>query len=157
MPMFRIRSSGIFRGIKIVTNPYSPPRRREKPQKIPRRLCVSAVKNPLPPVMRESPVRFRHAVDVVPLLDRAAAQIRGIVQLVGQLLRPALLRQAVLRTGARVGDDPPHRKRRPAKGMAEKLANELNDAANLRGGAIKKRDDVHRMAEANRAFAHYRW
>src|SRR5579883_415175 len=46
---------------------------------------------------------------------------------------------------------------RPEKGMAEKLANELNDAANLRGGAIKKRDDVHRMAEANRAFAHYRW
>ena len=46
---------------------------------------------------------------------------------------------------------------RPEKGMAEKLANELNDAANLRGGAIKKRDDVHRMAEANKAFSHYRW
>jgi small subunit ribosomal protein S7 len=46
---------------------------------------------------------------------------------------------------------------RPEKSMAEKLANELNDAANLRGGAIKKRDDVHRMAEANKAFAHYRW
>ncbi|MGE5646433.1 MAG: 30S ribosomal protein S7 [Acidobacteriota bacterium] len=46
---------------------------------------------------------------------------------------------------------------RPEKGMAEKLANELNDAANMRGGAIKKKDDVHRMAEANKAFAHYRW
>jgi small subunit ribosomal protein S7 len=46
---------------------------------------------------------------------------------------------------------------RPEKSMPEKLANELNDAANLRGGAIKKRDDVHRMAEANKAFAHYRW
>jgi len=46
---------------------------------------------------------------------------------------------------------------RAEKGMAEKLANELNEAANLRGGAIKKRDDVHRMAEANKAFAHYRW
>src|ERR1700691_2154597 len=46
---------------------------------------------------------------------------------------------------------------RAEKGMADKLANELNDAANLRGGAIKKRDDVHRMAEANKAFAHYRW
>ena len=46
---------------------------------------------------------------------------------------------------------------RPEKGMPEKLANELNDAANMRGGAIKKRDDVHRMAEANKAFAHYRW
>ncbi len=46
---------------------------------------------------------------------------------------------------------------RPEKGMPERLANEINDAANLRGGAIKKRDDVHRMAEANKAFAHYRW
>jgi len=46
---------------------------------------------------------------------------------------------------------------RAEKGMPEKLANELNDAANMRGGAIKKKDDVHRMAEANRAFAHYRW
>lgn len=46
---------------------------------------------------------------------------------------------------------------RPEKGFAEKLANELNDAANMRGGAIKKKDDVHRMAEANKAFAHYRW
>jgi len=46
---------------------------------------------------------------------------------------------------------------RPEKGMPDRLANELNEAANLRGGAIKKRDDVHRMAEANKAFAHYRW
>src|SRR5260221_9820587 len=46
---------------------------------------------------------------------------------------------------------------RADKGMSDKLANELNDAANLRGGAIKKKDDVHRMAEANKAFAHYRW
>jgi small subunit ribosomal protein S7 len=41
--------------------------------------------------------------------------------------------------------------------MAEKLANELMDAANNRGAAMKKKDDVHRMAEANKAFAHYRW
>jgi len=46
---------------------------------------------------------------------------------------------------------------RAEKGMADKLANELLDAANMRGGAIKKKDDVHRMAEANKAFAHYRW
>jgi small subunit ribosomal protein S7 len=46
---------------------------------------------------------------------------------------------------------------RPEKSMPEKLANELNDAANSRGGAIKKKDDVHRMAEANKAFALYRW
>jgi len=46
---------------------------------------------------------------------------------------------------------------RGEKSMVEKLAAELLDAANNRGGAIKKRDDTHRMAEANRAFAHYRW
>ncbi len=41
--------------------------------------------------------------------------------------------------------------------MAEKLANEIIDAANGTGGAVKKREDTHRMAEANKAFAHYRW
>jgi small subunit ribosomal protein S7 len=46
---------------------------------------------------------------------------------------------------------------RSEKGMADKLANELLDAANQRGSAIKKKDDVHRMAEANKAFAHFRW
>jgi small subunit ribosomal protein S7 len=46
---------------------------------------------------------------------------------------------------------------RPGKSMAEKLAGELMDAANQTGSAIKKKEDTHRMAEANRAFAHYRW
>jgi small subunit ribosomal protein S7 len=41
--------------------------------------------------------------------------------------------------------------------MAEKLANEIIDASNGVGGAVKKREDTHRMAEANKAFAHYRW
>ena len=46
---------------------------------------------------------------------------------------------------------------RGEKTMREKLAAELLDAANLRGGAMKKKDDTHKMAEANKAFAHYRW
>ena len=46
---------------------------------------------------------------------------------------------------------------RGEKTMREKLAAELMDAANLRGGAVKKKDDTHKMAEANKAFAHYRW
>ena len=49
------------------------------------------------------------------------------------------------------------RERGDGKTMQEKLANEFMDAANLRSGAVKKREDVHRMAEANKAFAHYRW
>ena len=46
---------------------------------------------------------------------------------------------------------------RPGKTFAEKLAAELLDAANSTGTAVKRRDDTHRMAEANKAFAHYRW
>ena len=47
--------------------------------------------------------------------------------------------------------------KRPGKTMADKLANELIDAYNNRGAAVKKREDTHRMADANKAFAHYRW
>jgi len=48
-------------------------------------------------------------------------------------------------------------KSRSGKGMAENLAAEIMDAANGIGGAVKKREDTHKMAEANKAFAHYRW
>lgn len=48
-------------------------------------------------------------------------------------------------------------KNRNGKGMAENLANEIIDAANGVGGAVKKREDTHKMAEANKAYAHYRW
>ena len=46
---------------------------------------------------------------------------------------------------------------RPGKSMQEKLANELLDAFNNTGATIKRREDTHKMAEANKAFAHYRW
>jgi small subunit ribosomal protein S7 len=46
---------------------------------------------------------------------------------------------------------------RPERTMVQKLAAEILDAANLRGGAVKKKEDTHKMAEANKAFAHYRW
>ena len=49
------------------------------------------------------------------------------------------------------------RARGDGKTMQDKLASELLDASNLRGSAVKKREDTHRMAEANKAFAHYRW
>jgi small subunit ribosomal protein S7 len=48
-------------------------------------------------------------------------------------------------------------RKRGDKSMALRLANELSDAADNKGTAVKKREDVHRMAEANKAFAHYRW
>jgi small subunit ribosomal protein S7 len=46
---------------------------------------------------------------------------------------------------------------RREKGMSDKLANEIMDALNQQGGAFKRKDDVYRMAQANKAFAHYRW
>lgn len=48
-------------------------------------------------------------------------------------------------------------RKRPGKSMKEKLANELMDAANGQGTSVKKREDTHKMAEANKAFAHYRY
>ncbi|HKW88528.1 MAG TPA: 30S ribosomal protein S7 [Candidatus Acidoferrales bacterium] len=48
-------------------------------------------------------------------------------------------------------------RQRAGKNMIDKLTEELIDAANSKGGAVKKKEDVHRMAEANKAFAHYRW
>ncbi|MGH9728787.1 MAG: 30S ribosomal protein S7 [Candidatus Acidiferrales bacterium] len=48
-------------------------------------------------------------------------------------------------------------RQRAGKNMTDKLTDELMDAANSKGGAVKKKEDVHRMADANKAFAHYRW
>jgi small subunit ribosomal protein S7 len=48
-------------------------------------------------------------------------------------------------------------RKRSEKSMAQRLASELMDAAESRGSAVKKREDTHRMAEANKAFSHYRW
>src|SRR5579859_3852890 len=48
-------------------------------------------------------------------------------------------------------------RQRAGKNMTDKLTDELMDAASGKGGAVKKKEDVHRMAEANKAFAHYRW
>ena len=48
-------------------------------------------------------------------------------------------------------------RKRPERTMVQKLAMEIMDAANMRGGAVKKKEDTHKMADANKAFAHYRW
>jgi small subunit ribosomal protein S7 len=95
---------------------------------------------------------FKKAVEnVKPVLEVKTRRVGGanyqVPVEVGQNRRTSLALRWII-TNARL---------RPDKSMAEKLANELNDAANMRGGAVKKKDDVHRMAEANKAFAHYRW
>ena len=60
-------------------------------------------------------------------------------------------RKAILRTCTNIA------RSRGEKGMADKLSGELLDAYHNRGGAVKKKEDTHRMADANKAFAHYRW
>jgi small subunit ribosomal protein S7 len=102
---------------------------------------------------KEDPLAiFKKALDnVKPMVEVRSRRVGGATYQVPVEVRPARrislgMRWLVLYARAR-----------PEKSMVERLAGELNDAANNRGAAIKKREDTHRMAEANKAFAHYRW
>ena len=103
--------------------------------------------------MGEDPlVVFKKALDnIKPVLEVRSRRVGGANYQVPVEVRPERQISLALRwlvQFARV---------RGERGMAMKLAGEIMDAYNNRGGAIKKREEVHRMAEANRAFAHYRW
>ena len=95
---------------------------------------------------------FKRALDnVKPIVEVRSRRVGGATYQVPVEVRPARRVSLGMRwivINART---------RPEKSMVERLAGELNDAANNRGAAIKKREDTHRMAEANKAFAHYRW
>ena len=95
---------------------------------------------------------FKQAVDnVKPALEVKSRRVGGSTYQVPVEVRPE--RRTSLSMRWIVG----FARRRPEKTMQERLAAELMDAANNRGAAVKKREDTHRMAEANKAFAHYRW
>jgi small subunit ribosomal protein S7 len=101
----------------------------------------------------EEPLRvFKKALDnVKPVLEVKSRRVGGATYQVPVEVRPerrVALGMRWLITYAQT---------RGEKTMAEKLAGEILDAANNRGGAVKKREDTHKMAEANKAFAHYRW
>jgi small subunit ribosomal protein S7 len=102
---------------------------------------------------KEEPLSvFKKALDnVKPLVEVRSRRVGGATYQVPVEVRPA--RRISLGMRWLVS----HARARPEKSMIERLAGELNDAANNRGSAIKKREDTHRMAEANKAFAHYRW
>ena len=91
-------------------------------------------------------VAERSKEDGLTVFKRALDNVRPAVEV--RPLRRSSLAMRWLVTAARA---------RGEKSMVERLANEMLEAANNRGGAVKKREDTHRMAEANRAFAHYRW
>ena len=95
---------------------------------------------------------FRAAVDnVKPVVEVKSRRVGGASYQVPVEIRPVRRMALAMRWIAE------YSKARGGKSMREKLAGELLDAANNTGASVKKREDVHRMAEANKAFAHYRW
>ncbi len=102
---------------------------------------------------KEEPLKvFKKAVDNVrPLLEVRSRRVGGATYQVPMEVRPERKLALALRWMVS------HSRSRSGKTMYEKLAAEILDASQRKGGAVKKRDDVHRMAEANKAFAHYRW
>ncbi len=95
---------------------------------------------------------FQQAVEnVKPLIEVRPRRVGGATYQVPVEVRPERKTSLAIRWLIS------YAKQRPEKTMEEKLSAELIDAANNRGGAIKKREDTHKMAEANKAFAHYRW
>lgn len=102
---------------------------------------------------KEQPLKvFEKALDnVKPLIEVKSRRVGGSTYQVPTEIRP------MRRTALGIRWIIEFSRKRPEKGMAAKLAGEFLDAANGRGGAAKKREDTHRMAEANKAFAHFRW
>jgi len=95
---------------------------------------------------------FRAAVDnVKPVVEVKSRRVGGASYQVPVEIRPVRRMSLALRWIAE------YAKARGGKSMSDRLAGELLDAANNTGPSVKKREDVHRMAEANKAFAHYRW
>ena len=95
---------------------------------------------------------FKQAMDnVKPVLEVRPRRVGGATYQVPVEVRPE--RKLALAIRWIIG----YAKQRTEKTMEEKLSGELVDAANNRGAAVKKREDTHKMAEANKAFAHYRW
>ncbi len=95
---------------------------------------------------------FEKAVDnVKPYVEVKSRRVGGATYQVPVEVRPD--RQIALAIRWIIG----YARGRGEKGMIARLSGELVDAFNNRGGAVKKREDVHKMAEANKAFAHYRW
>lgn len=102
---------------------------------------------------KEDPVKvFEKAIENVrPLIEVKSRRVGGSTYQVPTEIRPSR------RTALGIRWIISYSRGRSEKGMASKLAGELLDAANQRGASIKKKEDTHKMAEANKAFAHFRW
>ena len=89
--------------------------------------------------------------NIMPLLEVKARRVGGSNYQVPMEVRPARRQTLGLRWLTA------YARNRSERTMKERLANEILDAVNNQGGAVKKKEDTHKMAEANKAFAHYRW
>lgn len=95
---------------------------------------------------------FNTAIEnIKPKLETKARRVGGATYQVPMEIRPARQQTLAIRWLVMFA------RKRSERTMDEKLANELVDACNLTGGAVKKRDEMHRTAEANKAFAHFKW
>jgi small subunit ribosomal protein S7 len=101
----------------------------------------------------ETPLKvFEQAIEnVKPMIEVKSRRVGGSTYQVPTEIRPS--RRTALGIRWIIGFS----RSRPEKGMAKKLAGELMDAANSKGSSVKKKEDTHKMAEANKAFAHFRW
>ena len=101
----------------------------------------------------EKPLKvFEQAMDNVrPIIEVRSRRVGGSTYQIPSEIRPS--RRTALAIRWVIGFS----RKRTEKGMAAKLAAELLDAANRRGSSVKKKEDTHKMAEANKAFAHFRW
>jgi len=102
---------------------------------------------------KESAIKiFEKAVDnVKPIIEVKSRRVGGSTYQVPTEIRPSR------RTALGIRWIIQYARQRSEKDMAGKLAGELMDAANERGASVKKKEDTHKMADANKAFAHYRW
>lgn len=95
---------------------------------------------------------FNQAMEaIMPVLEVKARRVGGATYQVPMEVRPERRRTLGLRWLTQ------YSRARNERNMCERLANEIIDATNGLGGSVKKREDTHKMAEANKAFAHYRW
>ena len=118
-----------------------------------RRIFYEALERLKEKAKGEDPLKiFEKAVEnVKPLLETRSRRVGGATYQVPMEVRPERQVSLAIKWIIRAAGE------RSEKTMVERLANELWDAYNERGAAIKKRDETHRMAESNRVFAHYRW
>jgi len=116
------------------------------------RICYGAFKV-IEERAKEDPLKlFKKALDnIKPVVEVKSRRVGGATYQVPVEVRPE--RRVALGMRWLIN----YSKDRGEKTMNEKLAGEILDAASNRGNAVKKRDDTHKMAEANKAFAHYRW